>query len=74
MELRREMAREGFGAHVEDMEPGHQELPHLGKHDREPSSSSQGSMPVEMTWAMGTHLNPPGNLALALGFPVSSMT
>ncbi|KAH9310440.1 hypothetical protein KI387_025475, partial [Taxus chinensis] len=74
MALRREMAREGFIAHVEDMEPEHQELPHLGKHDRDPPLASHRSVPVETTWATGAHLNPPGDLALALGFPVSSMT
>ncbi|KAH9300467.1 hypothetical protein KI387_012050 [Taxus chinensis] len=48
--------------------------PHLGKHDREPSSASYESAPVETTWAVGAHLNLPGNLALALGFLVSSTT
>lgn len=50
----------------------HQELPHLGKHDREPSSASHGSAPADMTWAAGVHLRQPADLALVLGFPVSS--
>ncbi|KAH9300044.1 hypothetical protein KI387_011627, partial [Taxus chinensis] len=59
MGLWREMAHEGFRAHVEDMEQEHLDLPHLGKHGREPSSASDESAPVEMTWAMGVHLNLP---------------
>ncbi|KAH9306165.1 hypothetical protein KI387_010569, partial [Taxus chinensis] len=66
------MAREGFKAHGEEEEQEHQELPHLGKHDREPSSASHGSVLVDMTWAAGMHLSQPADLALALGFPVSS--
>ncbi|KAH9304629.1 hypothetical protein KI387_009033, partial [Taxus chinensis] len=58
------MAREGFEAHIEDVEPERQELPHLGKHDRDSPSASRRSMLAEITWASGTHLNPPGNLAL----------
>ncbi|KAH9330540.1 hypothetical protein KI387_002648, partial [Taxus chinensis] len=60
------MAHEGFGAHVRDVEPEHQELPHLGNHDRDPSLASRRRAPTETTWAAGTHLNPPGNLSLAL--------
>ncbi|KAH9315076.1 hypothetical protein KI387_023703, partial [Taxus chinensis] len=74
MVLRREMAREGFEAHVEYVELEHQELPHIGKHEKDPPLASHRSVPTETTWAMGVHLNPPGDLALALGFPVSSMT
>ncbi|KAH9326702.1 hypothetical protein KI387_006880, partial [Taxus chinensis] len=39
MALRREMARERFIADVEGVDPEHQELPHLGKHDRDPPLS-----------------------------------
>ncbi|KAH9313596.1 hypothetical protein KI387_022223, partial [Taxus chinensis] len=73
MALSREMAREGFEAHTEVIEPKHLELAHLGNHDREPSSTSYGSAPIETTWAAGTHLNLPGNLGLVFGFPVSSI-
>ena len=66
------MAHEGFTAHIEDVELEHQELPHLEKHEREPSLTSQGSAPAETTWAMDTYLNLPRNLTLALGFLVSS--
>ncbi|KAH9306760.1 hypothetical protein KI387_011164, partial [Taxus chinensis] len=52
MALRREMACEGFRAHAEDMELEHLKLPHLGKHDREPSLASYESMPAETTWAI----------------------
>ncbi|KAH9307013.1 hypothetical protein KI387_011417, partial [Taxus chinensis] len=69
----REMAREGFKAHVEDVELEHLDLPHLGKHGREPSLASYESALIETTWAMGVHLNLPGDLALALGFPVSTI-
>ncbi|KAH9309967.1 hypothetical protein KI387_037878, partial [Taxus chinensis] len=74
MALRIEMAHEGFRYHTEGMEPKHLELCHLGKHDREPSSASYGSAPIETTWDLGAHLNLHGNLSLALGFPVSSTT
>ena len=67
------MAREGFMAHVEDMETEHQEIPHLTNHDIDPFSASQGSIPIENTWAVGMHINPPGDLAFALGFSISSM-
>ena len=71
MALWRELDHEGFGAHTEDVEPEHLELPHLGKHDRETSSASHRSVPIEMTWATSMHLNLPCNIALTLGFLVS---
>ncbi|KAH9331824.1 hypothetical protein KI387_003932, partial [Taxus chinensis] len=74
MALRREMAHEGFTSHIEDMEPEHQELPHLGKHDRDPPMDSHRCVLVKTTGAIGVHRNPPGDLALALSFPLSSMT
>ncbi|KAH9318048.1 hypothetical protein KI387_019817, partial [Taxus chinensis] len=74
MVLRREMTREGFKDHTKDVEPEHHELPHVGKHDRDLPLASCGSMLAETTWATGTHLNPPGDLAFVLGFPVSSTT
>ncbi|KAH9318416.1 hypothetical protein KI387_020185, partial [Taxus chinensis] len=60
------MAHEGFGAYVKGVEPEHQELPYLGKHERELSSASHRNVSAEMTWVIGVHLNLPGNLALAL--------
>ncbi|KAH9299835.1 hypothetical protein KI387_031517, partial [Taxus chinensis] len=47
MALWRKIVREGVEVHAEDVEPEYQELPHLGKHDREPSSASCRSGPVE---------------------------
>ncbi|KAH9292531.1 hypothetical protein KI387_042279, partial [Taxus chinensis] len=53
VELRRMMSHEGFEAHVEDVEPEHQDLPHLGKHSREsPSASDESASEEEIlrTW------------------------
>lgn len=67
------IVREGVEIHAEYVEPKPQKLPYLRKNDMEPSSVSHRSVPVETTWAMGVHLNPPGNLSLALSFPISSI-
>ncbi|KAH9316319.1 hypothetical protein KI387_024946, partial [Taxus chinensis] len=40
MALWRKIVREGVEIHAEDVEPEPQELPHLRKHDREPSLAS----------------------------------
>ncbi|KAH9321901.1 hypothetical protein KI387_016540, partial [Taxus chinensis] len=71
MALWRKMVLEGFGAHTEDVEPDHLEHPHLGKNEREPSSTLDESVLVGTARTMGVHLIPLLNLALAHGFLVS---
>ena len=68
VDLRRMMSCEVFEARVEDIEPEHQDLPHLGKRSRESPPASDESMPnEERLMIAGAHMIPPCNLALMLG-------
>ncbi|KAH9296493.1 hypothetical protein KI387_040081, partial [Taxus chinensis] len=60
-----------FEVHAEDVEPEQSVLPHLGKRGRRtPSASDESSSDEERRQTIGTHLNPPGDLTLALSFPI----
>ncbi|KAH9308992.1 hypothetical protein KI387_036903, partial [Taxus chinensis] len=69
MDVWQQMLREGFEVHIEDMEPEQSVRPHLGKRMREtPSASNEISSHGERR-TIGTHLSPPSDRTLALGFP-----
>ncbi|KAH9313692.1 hypothetical protein KI387_022319, partial [Taxus chinensis] len=67
MFLGRDMDRERFRRHMEDVELEHMKIPHLRKNGRETSSVLDESTYEERLRTVGAHLILPGDLALALG-------
>lgn len=67
------MAHEGFGAHTEDMELEHLELPYFGNYGREPSLDLDKGTSNERLKTAGVHMNLPSKLSFALGFTNSTI-